>query len=109
VAVISAVLGWLVDFSFGLAVALDAGRARHSAAVKVLVSIVTEPVSARARPAKVAPVIRPMDVCAMIVPMKAVFVSRVAELAIRHHTSHGGPLVTDESGDVISVEADLKI
>ena len=106
VAVISAVLGWLVDLDFGLAV--GAGRARHSAAVKVLSSIVTAPVSARARPATVAPVFRLMDVDAMIVPIKSVVVSMVAELATRHHTLHGGPLVTDEPGDVISVP-DLKI
>ena len=75
----------------------------------LLVANVTAPVCARARPFKLAPVFRPIDVDARIFPMNAVVVSRVAELPTLHHTLHGSPPVTDEPGDVISVDADLKI
>jgi hypothetical protein len=81
----------------------------HAEAVIVLLSIVTAPVCARARPFKVAPLFRVMLVRARIFPMNEVLVSRVAELPILHHTLHGSPPVTDEPGDVMSVDADLKI
>jgi hypothetical protein len=50
-----------------------------------------------------------MEVSARIFPMNEVVVSRVAELATLHHTLHGSPPVTDEPGEVMSVDADLKI
>ncbi len=75
----------------------------------VLASNVTAPVCARARPFKLAPVFRVMDVSARIFPMNLVFVPRVAELPTLHHALHGSPPVTDEPDDVMSVDADLKI
>src|SRR5680860_155681 len=77
--------------------------------VIVLASNVTAPVCTKARPFKVAPVFNAIDVSARIFPIKLVVVSRVAELPILHHTLHGSPPVTDEPGDVISVDAVLKI
>ena len=77
--------------------------------VMMLESSVTAPVCARARPSKLALLFRVMDVSARIFPMNEVVVSRVAELATLHHTLHGSPPLTDEPGDVISVDADLKI
>ena len=50
-----------------------------------------------------------MLVSARIFPMNAVVVSRVADETTLHHTLHGSPPVTDEPGDVMSVDADLKI
>jgi hypothetical protein len=50
-----------------------------------------------------------MDVSAKILPINEVVVSRVAELSTRHHTLHGSPPVTDEAGDVMSVDLDQKI
>jgi hypothetical protein len=41
--------------------------------------------------------------------MNEVVVSRVAELPILHHTLQGSPPVTDEPGDVMSVDTVLKI
>lgn len=41
--------------------------------------------------------------------MKLVFVSRVAELPALHHTLHGSLPVTDEPGDVMIVDGDMKI
>lgn len=46
---------------------------------------------------------------AIMVPIKDVVVSRVAELPILHHTLQGSPPVTEEPGDVISDDTDLKI
>jgi hypothetical protein len=82
---------------------------KHAAPVMVLSSSVTAPVCAKARPFKLAPVSRVMDVEARIFPMKEVPVPRVAELTSRHQTLQGSPPVTDESDDVVSVAADLKI
>ena len=42
-------------------------------------------------------------------PINDEFVSSVAELGTSHHTLQGSLPVTDEPGDVMSVDADLKI
>jgi hypothetical protein len=77
--------------------------------VMVLESNVTWPVCTRARPFKLALVFMVMSVSAKIFPMSEVFESRVAELPILHHTLQGSPPVTDEPGDVMSVDTVLKI
>jgi len=70
-----------VAVSVGLAVSVGVAVDRsHSEEVKTLVSKVTEPLRARARPSTVVPVVIEMDVKARIVPTKVVFVPRVAEL-----------------------------
>ena len=74
-----------------------------------MLSNVTEPVCARARPFKFAPVARVIEVRARIFPINEVFVPRVAELTTRHHTLHGSPPTILASPDVMRVEADLKI
>jgi len=85
------------------------GCAEQFGPVMTLESRVTAPVCARARPSRLALVFRAMDVRARMFPMKEVVVSIVAELPTRHHTLHGSPPETDEPGDVMSVDADLKI
>ena len=90
-------------------VAVGAGGARQIKPVMVLVSNVTAPVCARARPFKLAPVCRLMDVSARIFPINEVFVPRVAELGTFHHTLHGSPPTTLAVPEVMSVAADLKI
>ena len=54
--------------------------AAHAELSMVLWSIVTAPLRASARPCSVAPVLSAIEVRAMIVPLKLVDVSRVAEL-----------------------------
>jgi len=62
------------------------------------------------RPSKVAPVfIALTPFCDITVPINEVVVSRVVELPIRHHTLQGSPPVTDEPGEVMSVDTVLKI
>jgi hypothetical protein len=62
------------------------------------------------RPFKVAPVfIALTPFCDITVPLNEVVVSRVVELPIRHQRLQGSPPVTDEPGDVISVDTVLKI
>jgi hypothetical protein len=46
---------------------------------------------------------------ARMFPMNDVVVSSVTELPILHHTLQGSPPVTDEPGEVISVDTVLKI
>ena len=75
----------------------------------MLVSNVTAPFCARARPFKFAPLVSVMDAKARIFPLNSEAVPSVAELPTLHHTLHGSPPVTDEPDDVISVESDLKI
>ena len=87
----------------------DAGGEAQAAVLIVLESSVTAPVWARARPFNLAPVFRPMDVSARIFPIKEVVVPRVAELPILHQTLQGSPPVTEEPGDVMSVETVLNI
>lgn len=77
--------------------------------VKVLVSNVTAPVCAKARPFNLAPVCRLIDVDARIVPINDVFVPSVAELTARHHTLQGLPPTILALPDVIRSAADLKI
>jgi hypothetical protein len=57
--------------------------------VKTLLSKVTEPLRASARPSTVDPVVTEMDVNARIVPTKVVSVPRVAELPTCQYTLHG--------------------
>ena len=84
--------------------------AEHTGPVIVLASKVTVPGScANRRPFKEAPVfIALTPLSAKILPIKEVVVARVAELPIRHHTLQGSPPVTDEPGEVISVDTVLK-
>lgn len=83
----------------------------HVGPLMVLESNVTVPAdSAKNRPFKVAPVfIAFTPFCDITVPINEVVVSRVVELPILHHTLQGSPPVTDEPGDVMSVETVLKI
>lgn len=85
--------------------------AAHTGPVMVLESSVTVPAScANSRPFKVAPVfIALTPSSAKILPMKEVVVSKVAELPILHQTLQGSPPVTDEPGEVMSVDTVLKI
>jgi len=92
-----------------VAVAVGGGGARQINPVMVLESNVTAPVCARARPFKLAPVCRLMDVDARIFPINEVFVPRVAELTTRHHTSQGLSPTTLAVPEVMRVDADLKI
>jgi hypothetical protein len=88
---------------------LVAGGAAHVGPEMTLLSNVTAPVWAKARPFKVAPVSKPMEVSARMVPSNEVVVSRVADETTLHHTLHGSPPVTDEPGDVMRDDADLNI
>jgi hypothetical protein len=74
-----------------------------------LLSSVTEPVWAKTRPSKLAPVCMLMDVSARIFPIIRLPVPTVPDEASRHHTLHGSPPETDELDMVVSVAADLKI
>ena len=107
VCVAGRVISGVVEVLVGVRVEVLATGATQP--VMVLESNVTAPVCARARPVKVAPVCRAMDVSARIFPMNVEFVPRVAELPTLHHTLHGSPPVTDEPDDVMTVSADLKI
>ena len=77
----------------------------------VLASNVTVPADkVKILPFRTAPVFKALiPFWAIIVPINEVVVPRVAELPTRHQTLHGSPPVTDEPGDVISVDTDLKI
>ena len=75
----------------------------------MLLSRVTEPVWARARPFKRTPLCRLIDVEARILPTKAVLAPSVTELTSRHQTLHGSPPKTFAVPDVIRSLADLKI
>lgn len=83
----------------------------HVGPLIVLEFNVTVPAdSAKKRPSKVAPLFMALTpFCDITVPMNAVVVSRVVELPILHHTLQGSPPVTDEPGDVMSVDTVLKI
>ena len=91
------------------AIAVCVSSAAQIGPVMVLLCNVTEPVCARARPFKLAPVSRLMDVDARMFPINEVFVPRVAELTSRHHTLHGSPPTTLAVPEVMRVAADLKI
>jgi len=77
----------------------------------VLSSNVSVPAACtKIRPFNVAPVfmaLTPFN--AKTFPSNEVVVSSVTELPILHHRLQGSPPVTDEPGDVISVETVLKI
>lgn len=62
--------------------------ARHVGTVIVLSSRVTAPFRARARPCRVAPVLRVIDVNASMVPEKLLVVPSVAELPTCQNTLH---------------------
>jgi hypothetical protein len=77
----------------------------------VLVSMVTAPLRASARPVTTVPVVRVMLVKAMMLPMKTVFVPRVAELPTCQNTFDGEPplvITTDAALAVVSVLPILK-
>jgi hypothetical protein len=93
----------------GVFVAVGTGTTAQAGPVIVLLSSVTAPVCAIARPFKVAPVCRLIDVRARMLPMKLVPVPRVADETTLHHTLHGSPPVTDEFAAVVRVAADLNI
>lgn len=63
--------------------------------VMTLLSSVTSPLRARARPSIVALLVTAMEVSAMMVPLKDVFVPRVAELPTCQKTLHAwAPLMS---------------
>ena len=95
--------------NFGTTAEVLVDAVKHVAPVIVLLSSVTAPVCAKARPFKLAPVCSLMDVEARIFPINEVFVPRVAELTSRHHTLQGSPPTTLAVPEVIKVAADLKI
>ncbi|KKU08959.1 MAG: hypothetical protein UX12_C0026G0001 [Candidatus Collierbacteria bacterium GW2011_GWC1_45_47] len=74
----------------------------------VLLSKVTAPLRANARPLKSAPVAMVMSVSARMFPVRSVFVPRVAELTTFHQTLHASPPMTLAVPDVTRVDADLK-
>ena len=88
---------------------LEDEAAEHVGPEMALLSIVTSPVCAKARPFKLAPVRIQTDVSARIFPMNEVVVSRVALLPTLHHTLQGSPPVTDEPDDEVSPDTVLKI
>src|ERR1035437_2717533 len=102
--------------SFGTTVVevlVNADVDKHFSPVMVFVSNVTAPVCAKARPFKLAPVSRVMEVDARIFPINEVPVPRVVELTSRHHTLQGSPPTTLAAAsipdEVMSDDADLKI
>jgi hypothetical protein len=101
--------GVFVRVLTGVFVGVLVGTTEQFGPVIVLVSSDTWPVCAMARPFKLAPVCRLMDVSARIFPMKLVPVPRVPDETSLHQTLQGSPPVTDELLDVVSVAADLKI
>ena len=99
--------GTTVFVGDGTAVFVAAGGAQGP--VRELVFNVTEPVWAKARPFKLAPASRLIDVDARTLPTNDVFVPSVVELTSRHHTLHGSPPTTRAVPEVIRSDADLKI
>ncbi len=78
----------------------------------MFIRVILPPAWVNRRPFKLAPLFIALVIPpgpAKILPTNEVVVSRVAPVAIRHHTLHGSPPVTDEPGDVIRVVAVLKI
>lgn len=108
VAAVDVLAPGVVDPGVGVGVGVAAA---HVGPVIVLAFSVTVPADcAKTRPFKVAPVCKAVTpLSAKIFPMNEVVVSRVAELPILHHTLQASPPVTDEPGDVMSVETVLKI
>ncbi len=86
--------------------------AMHTGSVMSLVSNVTAPLLASARPSRNAPVFMVTEMDAMIVPTKLVPVSSVAELPIFQKTLHGeAPLMNTTllAGAVVKVESTWKM
>jgi hypothetical protein len=105
------VLVW-VCVSVGVRVLVAA--AAQIGMVMVLVSRVTLPFRARARPIKLALFNIWMESSARIFPMNEVVVLRVTDVAALHHTLHRllpvrSSTTTDEPVDVMIVVGDLKI
>lgn len=65
-----------------------------TASLKVLLSSVTEPLRARARPCTVASMLREMDVVAKMLPTNWEYDPRVAELPTCQNTLHACALLT---------------
>jgi hypothetical protein len=96
----------------GTTVVVVGGGVTQAALVIRLVSRVTAPILAKARPLIDAPVVTVIDWSAMMVPTKVVLVPRVAELPTCQKTLQGlAPLIriTLESLAVIRVEVIWKI
>ena len=95
----------------GLADGDGLGDATQFGPEMVFPSKVTVPaVCTKSRPFKVAPVFRALTpLSAKIFPINEVVVPRVTELPTLHHTLQGSSPVTDEPGEVISVDTVLKI
>jgi hypothetical protein len=107
-------LGEALGLADGLALGdgLAATGDEQDAALIVLLSRVTAPVLARARPFTVAPEVIVIDVRAMIVPARVEPVASVAELVTCQKTLQGlAPLMsaTRLDDDVMKVEVALKI
>jgi len=109
-------LGLGEGLALGDAEPLGAGLAAtgegHDDPEIVLLSMVTAPVRARARPFTVAPEVIVIDVRAMIVPARVDPVASVAELVTCQKTLHGlAPLIsaTRLDDDVMNVDVALKI
>jgi hypothetical protein len=106
-------IGTGVSVAVGTGVSVAAGTGvfatPQDGPVIALLSNVTAPVCAKARPFKLALVCRLIDVDARILPINEVFVPSVAELTTRHHTLHGSPPTTLALPDTMKSAADLKI
>ena len=102
-----ALVGIAVSVAVAVAVGRTGGGATQAVISMVLVSSVTAPVRAKARPGMiVAVVFNVILASARILPWKAVVVPKVAELPTCHQTLQPVPLfmvVTDEPLAVVSV------
>ena len=105
------VVGGVVVVVVGGVVVVVVPLDAHVGPLMVLESSVSVPAACpKIRPFKVAPVCMALTpFSAKIFPMNEVVVPRVTELPILHHTLQGSPPVTDEPGDVMSVDTVLKI
>jgi len=83
--------------------------AAHPAAPMVLVSIVTAPFRASARPDTLAPVVKLMLVSARMFPTKVVVVPTVAELPTCQKTLHGEPPLISRTDELLAVVSVLPI
>jgi len=98
-----------VGTNVSVAVGTGVAAAAQGGLEKVLLSNVTAPFCAKARPSKLAPVSMLMDADASILPINDVLVPSVAELPTRHHTLQGFPPTTLALPVVVRELADLKI
>jgi hypothetical protein len=89
-----------VGAAVGVAVATPA---THEMFPKVVLSNVTAPLRASARPFMRVPLFNVMLASAMMVPSNVVVVPRTAELPICQNTLHGVPPVTLEPDEVVRV------